>query len=202
MPSTACRWSSVSAGGSSTSTFTYRSPKVAGSSRCGIPSPRILSIWNGLVTLSVPTSTVCPSRCLMVCWNPSRASRSETLMATCKSSPRRSNLLCLAVFSVKTTPPGMMPGRCSAILSNFTVSPFRIPFSICTSRGVLSSLHFSLLWTSSCCCMNIPGPTCRFTIRTSLGHRWHPLHFGESGLVRHPRHTTRRRMEALCTPLE
>mmetsp|Transcript_64804 Transcript_64804/g.200671 ORF Transcript_64804/g.200671 Transcript_64804/m.200671 type:complete len:268 (-) Transcript_64804:940-1743(-) len=186
--------------GKRTSTLTNRSPKLAGSSRRGIPSPLTLITWKERVMPWEDTSTVWPSRCRMVLVHPRRASRRLTCVARCRSSPLRSNLWCFCSWSVRMTLPGSMPGRSSAILGKLSFSLCFMPFSIWTSIVVSSLLHFSLLGTSCCCCMNMPGPTCTCTFFTSLGHREQPRHLGESGFARQPLQTTRRCKPAFCRP--
>mmetsp|Transcript_81111 Transcript_81111/g.233068 ORF Transcript_81111/g.233068 Transcript_81111/m.233068 type:complete len:264 (-) Transcript_81111:933-1724(-) len=195
-----CCCSLVSVFGKTISTLTYRWPKLEGSSLRGMPSPCILKTWKGFVTLVVPISTECPSKCRTVWDQPSKASRRPTCVLMCKSSPCRLNFTCLSCLRVSTTLPGSMPGFCSAILGKVTCSPSFMPFSMCTSMMVSSCLHFSLLWTSCCCCMNMPGPTCTCTVFSSLGHLEHPWHLGDCGRTRQPLQTIRRLMLALEVP--
>mmetsp|Transcript_28767 Transcript_28767/g.79251 ORF Transcript_28767/g.79251 Transcript_28767/m.79251 type:complete len:211 (+) Transcript_28767:178-810(+) len=193
------RCSSVRKDGKTTETLTRRLPKLAGSSRKGMPSPlSMITCWC-LVTPLFFSTTICPSRCRTFCVHPKRASRRVIDVSMWRSSPLRWNFGCFFTFKLKMTLPGSMPGRWSVIRGKVILSPSCMPFSMFASRRASSCLHFSLLGTSCCCCVR-KGPICTFTTLISFGHFPHPLHWGAPGRRRQPLQTTRLETLTLCVP--
>mmetsp|Transcript_17138 Transcript_17138/g.46410 ORF Transcript_17138/g.46410 Transcript_17138/m.46410 type:complete len:235 (+) Transcript_17138:504-1208(+) len=170
-----------------------------------MPSPRSLITSPGLVIFpgGERTVTARPSRCSRSSSKPRSACLRVIRTSAWRSLPSRRKRLCLGLFMVRITFPGICLGVCSLMRSNTISWPVSMPRSMTASSVVSSWVHFSLDGTSSCCCTIIPGPICLCTVRTSLGHRPHLAHRALRSAVsalRQPRQTMRRLILALTLP--
>mmetsp|Transcript_13326 Transcript_13326/g.55827 ORF Transcript_13326/g.55827 Transcript_13326/m.55827 type:complete len:318 (+) Transcript_13326:838-1791(+) len=196
--------------GNVTLNLTYRLPLSKGRPWTGMPSSLIFLTSPGRMISPgcVLTSSVRPSRCLMVPVYPVSASTSVISFSTMRSLPLRVKVLCSFCCSTNTMSPGTVSGASSASPRKTIFCPCRMPFSTKTSRilrccTTLLPLHSSQrspgakTWPeplhsehTTCTCWIMPGPICLICIRAPAPPQARqvvvrplfepvPLHFGQ-----------------------
>mmetsp|Transcript_71609 Transcript_71609/g.213708 ORF Transcript_71609/g.213708 Transcript_71609/m.213708 type:complete len:253 (-) Transcript_71609:819-1577(-) len=154
--------------------LTCKSPRCVGSPRCGMPSPPILSMPNGLVTPLTVNVILRPSRCVKVRSKPRSASLRVMSISVCRSAPVRWKDWWASALSVRVMSPGTLFGCCSPTPLKVMLSPVAMPRSTLMVSFAFSTRHFCREGTSTCCCMII-GPIWTFRSSISLAHC--TLHF-------------------------